>query len=211
MAKSQHRRSQRASKGHESDIGDRPVVSRSHTERPHPTLRTQSGRVTLFTYASQGKHGQHYRSCATEWAWREDENRTPYKRPEAILEANPKNQLNYQPTIHTERKLVTCIIWMGMRDQDEPKSHTTTTHTTPTTWRAEGELFTYASQDEPGQHYRSCATEWGWREDENRPPYKRPKAIVQANPKTQLDHQPTFHTERKPIPGIIWRGTRGPR
>jgi len=33
IAKSQHRRSQRASKGHESDIGDRPVVSRSHTER----------------------------------------------------------------------------------------------------------------------------------------------------------------------------------
>ena len=79
MAKSQHRRSQRASKGHESDIGDRPVVSRSHTERPRPPLRTQSGRVTLFTYASQDKHGQHYRSCATEWGWREDESRRPYK------------------------------------------------------------------------------------------------------------------------------------
>ena len=69
IAKSQHRRSQRASKGHESDIGDRPVVSRSHTERPHPTPRTQSERATLFTYASQDKHGQHYRSCATEWGW----------------------------------------------------------------------------------------------------------------------------------------------
>ena len=65
--------------------------------------------------------------------------------------------------------------------------------------------------DEHGPHYRSCATEWGWREGENRPPYKRPKAIVQANPKTQLDCQPTFHTERKPVAGIIWRGTRGPR
>jgi uncharacterized protein YodC (DUF2158 family) len=57
-------------------------------------------------------------------------------------------------------------------DQDEQGSHTTTAHTAPRTWRAEGELFTYASQDEHGQHYRSCATEWGWREDENRPPYK---------------------------------------
>ena len=72
-------------------------------------------------------------------------------------------------------------------------------------------MFTYASRDEHGQHYRSCATEWGWREDENRPPYKRPKAIVQANPKAQLYCQPTFHTERKPVAGIIWRGTRGPR
>jgi len=70
-------------------------------------------------------------------------------------------------------------------------------------------LFTYASQDEHGQHYHSCATEWGWREDENHLPYKRPKAIVQANPKSQLDYQPTFHMERKPISGIIWRGTRG--
>jgi hypothetical protein len=89
-------------------------------------------------------------------------------------------------------------------DQDEPGSHTTTAHTAPRTWRAERELFTYASQAEPGQNYRSCATEWGWREDENRPPYKRPKAIVQANAKTQLNYQPTFHTERNPVAGIIW-------
>ena len=34
----------------------------------------------------------------------------------------------------------------------------------------EGELFTYASEDEHGRHYRSCATEWGWKEDENQPP-----------------------------------------
>jgi hypothetical protein len=88
-------------------------------------------------------------------------------------------------------------------DQDEQGSHTTTAHTAPTTWRPEGELFTYASQAETGQHYRSCATEWGWREDENRPPYRRPKAIVQANAKTQLNYQPTFHTERKPVAGII--------
>jgi len=68
-------------------------------------------------------------------------------------------------------------------DQDEPGSHTTTAHTTPRTWRVEGELFTYASWDKRGQHYRSCAIEWGWREDENRPPYQLPKAIVQASPK----------------------------
>jgi len=68
-------------------------------------------------------------------------------------------------------------------------------------------LFTYASRDEHGRHYRSCATEWGRREDENRPPYERPRAIVRANAKTQLDYQPTFHTERKPAAGIIWRGT----
>ena len=88
-------------------------------------------------------------------------------------------------------------------DQDERESHTTKAHTAPRTWRAEGELFTYASQAETGQHYRSCATEWGWREDENRPPYKRPKAVVQANAKTQLNYQPTFHMERKPVAGII--------
>ena len=63
--------------------------------------------------------------------------------------------------------------------------------------------------DEHGPHYRSCATECGWREGENRPPYKRPKAVVQANTKTQLDCQPTFHAERKPVAGITWRGTRG--
>ena len=26
--------------------------------------------------------------------------------------------------------------------------------------------------DEHGPHYCSCATEWGWREDKNWPPYK---------------------------------------
>jgi len=71
-----------------------------------------------------------------------------------------------------ENKLVMCIIWMGTRDEDEPGSHTTTTHTTPRTWREDGELFTYASWDEHGQYYYSCATKWGWREDENWPPYK---------------------------------------
>ena len=55
IAKSQHRRSQRASKGHESDIGDRPVVSRSHTERPHPTRRTQSGRANSFHICLPGQ------------------------------------------------------------------------------------------------------------------------------------------------------------
>ena len=93
----------------------------------------------------------------------------------------------------------------GPRRAREP--HHNNPYTTPRTWRAEGELFTYASEDEHGRHYRSCATEWGWREDENRPPYKRPKAIVRANAKTQLDYQPTFHTERKTAAGIIWRGT----
>jgi hypothetical protein len=78
------------------------------------------------------------------------------------------------------------------------RSHTTTTHTTPKLG-AEGELFTYASRDKHGQHYRSCATEWVWREDENRTPYKRPKAILEANPKNQLNYQPTFHTKSKTL------------
>jgi hypothetical protein len=83
----------------------------------------------LITYASKDKHVQHYRSCATEWAWREDENRTPYKRPEAIVLANAKTQLHYQPTFHTERKPAAGIILRGTTrgDQDEPGSHTTTT------------------------------------------------------------------------------------
>ena len=93
----------------------------------------------------------------------------------------------------------------GQRQAREP--HHKNPDTTPRTWRAEGELFTYASEDEHGRHYRSCATEWGWREDENRPPYKRPNAIIRANAKTQLDYQTTFHMERKPAAGIIWRGT----
>ena len=58
-------------------------------------------------------------------------------------------------------------------------------------------MFTYASRDEHGRHYRSCATKWGWREDENRPPYKRPKAILQANAKTQIYYKPTFHAKQK--------------
>jgi len=93
----------------------------------------------------------------------------------------------------------------GPRRAREP--HHNNPYTTPRTWRVEGELITHASRDEHGLHYCSCATEWGLREDENRPPYKRPKAIVQENAKTQLDYQPTFHTERKPAAGIIWRGT----
>ena len=164
----------------------------------------------MFAYSPRDEHGQHYRSCATECVWREDEDRPPYKRPKAIVRANAKTQLDYQPTFHTERKTITGIIWRGTTrgDQDEPGSHTTKNpETTPRTWRAEGELFTYVSGDEHGRHYRSCATEWGWREDENQPPYKRPKAIVRANAKTQLDYQPTFHTERKTVAGIIWRGT----
>jgi hypothetical protein len=73
----------------------------------------------------------------------------------------------------TRKENLSLVSSGGARgDQDEPGSHTTTAHTAPRTWRAEGELFTYASQAEPGQHYRSCATEWGWREDENRRPYK---------------------------------------
>jgi len=81
--------------------------------------------------------------------------------------------------------------------------HHNNPYTTPRTWRVEGELSTYASRDEHGRHYLSCATEWGWREDENRPRYKRPEAIVQANAKTQLDYGPTFHRERKTVAGII--------
>jgi len=96
------------------------------------------------------------------------------------------------------------------RDQVEPGSHTTTTHTQ---LQGLGEEKGNCQHMPPGtsmaDHYRSCTTEWGWREDENRQPYKRPKAIVQANTKTQLDYQPTFHMKRKIVSGIIWRGTRG--
>ena len=77
----------------------------------------------------------------------------------------------------------------GPRRAREP--HHNNPDTTPRTWREKGELFTYASEDEHGQHYRSCATEWVWREDEDRPPYKRPKAILEANPKNQLNYQPS--------------------
>jgi len=70
-------------------------------------------------------------------------------------------------------------------------------------------LSTYASRDEHDRHYRSCAIECGWREDENWPPYKRCKAIIRENTKTQLDYQHTFHAERKTIAGIIWRATGG--
>ena len=96
----------------------------------------------------------------------------------------------------TQKEKPSMVSFEGARgDQDEPGSHTTTTlRQLQGLGRAEGELFTYASEDEHGRHYRSCATEWGWREDENRPPYKRPKAIARANAKTQLDYQPTFHT-----------------
>src|ERR1700728_1004444 len=121
-------------------------------------------------YNSQNEHGQHYLSCATEWGWREDENRPPYKRPKAIVQATPKTQLDCQPTFHTEENMSLVSSGGARGDRDEPGSHTTTTHTAPRTWRAEGELFTYASRDEHGQHYRSCATERGWREDENRAP-----------------------------------------
>ena len=104
----------------------------------------------------------------------------------------------------TRKENLPLVSSKGARgDPVKPGSHTTTAHTAPRTWRAEGELFTYASRDDHGQCYRSCATEWGWREDENWPPYRRPKAIFRANPKTQLDFQPTFHKERKPVDGII--------
>ena len=63
-----------------------------------------------------------------------------------------------------------------------------------------GEFFTYASKDEHGQHYHSCATEWGWREYECRPPYKLSKAILQGHSKKQLNYQPTFHTKIQPLP-----------
>jgi len=44
-----------------------PVISKSHTQQPHPNARKQSGRERLFKHASKDKHGQHYRSYATEW------------------------------------------------------------------------------------------------------------------------------------------------
>ena len=103
------------------------------------------------------------------------------------------------------------IIWRGTEGPSRSKEpHHNNPYTTPRTWRREGELSTYASRNEHGRHYRSCATEWGWREDEYRPPYKRPKAIVRANAKRQLEYQPTFHTKRKTVASITWRGTGGP-
>jgi len=103
------------------------------------------------------------------------------------------------------------IIWRGTGGPSRAREpHHNNPYTTPRTWGAEGVLSIDASQDEHGRHYRSCATEWGWREDENWPPYKRPESIVLENAKTQLDYQPTFHTKRKTVTGIIWRGTGGP-
>jgi len=37
-----------------------------------------------------------------------------------------------------------------------------------------------------------------------------PRPSLGKTQKTQLDYQPTFHTERKTVAGIIWRGTGGP-
>jgi len=95
---------------------------------------------------------------------------------------------------------------MGTRDQDDPRSHTTIAHTTPRTWREEGELFTYASQDEHGQHYHSYATKWGWREDENRAPYKQPKAILQPNPKknNSITNPPFTRKENLSLVSFGW-------
>jgi len=65
------------------------------------------------------------------------------------------------------------IIWRGTGGPIRAReAHHKNPYTTPRTWREEGELSTYSSWDEHGGHYRSCATEWGWREDENQPPYK---------------------------------------
>jgi len=85
----------------------------------------------LFTYASRDEHGQHYLLCTTEWGWGEDENWSPYKQPKAIVQANAKTQLDCQPTFHTERKENPSLVSSGgaRGDQDEPGSHTTTTHT----------------------------------------------------------------------------------
>ena len=239
----------------------------------------------------QVEPGRHYRSCATEWGWREDEYQPPYKRPKAIVRANAKTQLEYQPTFHTKRKTVARITWRGTggpspvrwyhleghggtksslavitahalpsgdgekmnigHPTNDPRPsfgqkrkrnsntnppftrkerpllvspggapgaqvlfagiiwrgtggpsqarepHDKNPFTTPRTWIGEGEFSTYASRDEHGRHYCSCATKWGSREDENRPPYKRPKAVVRANAKTQLDYQPTFLHRKK--------------
>jgi len=145
------------------------------------------------------------------WGWREDENRPPYKWPEAIIQAKTKKNLITNSPFTWKENLSLVSFGGAWGDQDEPGSHTTIAHTTPRTWRVEGELFTYASWDKRGQHYRSCAIEWGWREDENWPPYQLPKAIVQASPKKQLNYQPTFHMDRKLVTCIIWMGTRGLR
>ena len=41
-------------------------------------------------------------------------------------------------------------------------------------------------------------------------PTNNPRPSFGQTQKTQLDYQPTFHTKRKTVTGIIWRGTRGP-
>jgi len=105
---------------------------------------------------------------------------------------------------------VRWYIWRGTGGPSRAREpHHNNPYTTPRTWIGEGEFSTYVSRDEHGRHYHSCATEWGWREYENQPPYKRPEAIVRENTKTQLDYQPTFHMERKIVAQIIWRGMRG--
>ena len=88
IEKSQHRRSQRATYQNAdfnranvrprgtresywsadfNNANRQPVISKSHTQQPHPNARKQSGRERLFKHASKDEHGQHYRSYATEW------------------------------------------------------------------------------------------------------------------------------------------------
>ena len=49
--------------------------------------------------------------------------------------------------------------------------------------------YFYYLDGHKGQHYPSCTIEWGWREDENWPPYKWPM----ANPKKQFSYQFNYH------------------
>jgi len=166
----------------------------------------------LFTYASADEHGRHYRSCATEWGWREDENRPPYKRPKAIVRANAKTQLDYQPTFHTERKPAAGIILRGTTrgDQDEPGSHTTTTlkqlqglgaqkgnYSRMPPRMSMADITAHALSSGDGEKTKISH------------PTNDPRPSFGQTRKTQLDYQPTFHTERKTVAGIIWRGPRG--
>jgi hypothetical protein len=69
--------------GHDSDIGNDGVLG-----LPSGTATTKAQRSAEKTFniliVGMGKrdgdeHGPHYRSCATERGWREDENRPPFK------------------------------------------------------------------------------------------------------------------------------------
>jgi hypothetical protein len=69
--------------GHDSDIGNDGVLglpSRTrNNEGSKEPEKTFNIHIVGMGKRDADEHGPHYRSCATEWGWREDENRPPYK------------------------------------------------------------------------------------------------------------------------------------